>query len=375
MEGVGDPPDVAAVAERQDREERDPGVLRGVEGAEEVLAELAQGLLGRPRRRPPEADGLELHRRQLERRLVDRLLTVDALALEADHPLGDLEAAEPGLEGAEALLLQHLEDLGLLLGQGRREVVEVRRLRLHPPLLVLEGGDQELPPGVEIDRPRVALVEGAHAVDRADRPPAGEDGEGLPRPAQVDVALRPGGAGEDLVPLGGGEQVPLAQQLLDPRLVGGEIGAVAGISSVERHLGGAADQVRARHRVVVRIDDQPLAGALEELLGMVEEVLVEGVGHRHHGGDRLAPVRAHPPRALPGGHHAAGVADQDAGVEAADVDPHLERRGGDHAVEVAREQLPLDPPPLLGEEAGAVARDAPGGAPAPGAAARSRAAR
>ena len=44
----------------------------------------------------------------------------------------------------------------------------------------------------------------------------------------------------------------------------------------------------------------------------------------------------------------------------ADVDPHLERRGGDHAVEVPREKLPLDPPPLFGEEAGAVARDARG---------------
>ncbi len=51
-----------------------------------------------------------------------------------------------------------------------------------------------------------------------------------------------------------------------------------------------------------------------------------------------------------------GIAHQDAGVEAADVDPHLQRGGGDHAVELPLEERLLDAPPLLGEEAGAVAR-------------------
>ena len=70
---------------------------------------------------------------------------------------------------------------------------------------------------MEIDRAGVALVEGPHAVHRADRPAAGHDGEGLPRSPEIDVALRPAAEGEDLVPLGGGEQVPLAQQLLHGR--------------------------------------------------------------------------------------------------------------------------------------------------------------
>ena len=44
----------------------------------------------------------------------------------------------------------------------------------------------------------------------------------------------------------------------------------------------------ARDRVIDRIDDQPLAGALQELLGVVEEELVEGVRQGHESRDRLA---------------------------------------------------------------------------------------
>jgi hypothetical protein len=48
------------------------------------------------------------------------------------------------------------------------------------------------------------------------------------------------------------------------------------------------------------------------------------------------------------------VPDEQAHVEAADVDAHLERRGGDHAQQLAGEEPRLDLTPLLGQEARAV---------------------
>ncbi len=220
MERIGDAADVAAVAEGEDGEERDARVLGGVERAQEVLPLAAQSLFDGPRRGPPEPHGLVHHGRQVERRLIERLPAVDALALEAHHPLGDLDAAEPALERAVRALLQDLQDLRLLLRQRRREVVEVRGRGDHPPLLPLQGLHQELPAGVEVDGPRMAFVEHTHAVYRADRPAVGDDGEGHARSPQVHGALGPAAEGEDLVPLGRGQQVPLAQQGIDPRACG-----------------------------------------------------------------------------------------------------------------------------------------------------------
>ena len=52
-----------------------------------------------------------------------------------------------------------------------------------------------------------------------------------------------------------------------------------------------------------------------------------------------------------------GIPDQQAHVEAADVDAHLEGRGGDDAQQVAGEEARLDLAPLFGQEAGAVGAD------------------
>src|SRR5260370_21872763 len=91
VERIGDAAYVAAVAQRQQWKQRDGGVLAGVQRAEEVLAGTAQGLLEMAGRLPPQADGLELDRRQLEPRLIAGLLPVNPLALEPHHPLRDLE--------------------------------------------------------------------------------------------------------------------------------------------------------------------------------------------------------------------------------------------------------------------------------------------
>jgi hypothetical protein len=60
---------------------------------------------------------------------------------------------------------------------------------------------------------------------------------------------------------------------------------------------------------------------------------------------------------LPGRGHAARVAEEHGGVEAADVDPQLERVGGHDPQHRALAQPPLDLTPLQRQVAAAVAAD------------------
>src|SRR4029078_5136943 len=101
---------------------------------------------------------IELNRRERERLMVDHLLPLHPLALEAYHPLGHPEPAEARREKTIAALAQHLQDFGVLLGQRRWEVVEVGGARQGPVLLEPQLLDQVLSPAVQVDRPGVALV-------------------------------------------------------------------------------------------------------------------------------------------------------------------------------------------------------------------------
>jgi hypothetical protein len=206
-------------------------------------------------------------------------------------------------------------------------------------VLEVELDHPVLAAGVEVDRPRVALVEGAHAVDRADHAVALASTIGRwrrCRAARRRDAAAPGACEERRRRRASRSSWRRAGRLdLGAWRPGRGVAppAASGISAA------AQGRCLSGHRLVAGVDDQRLAGPRDQLLGVVEEVLVEGVGQRDQGGERLAPGPPHPPRALPGGHHAPRVADQDAGVEAADVDPHLQRRGRDHPLQPAGEEL------------------------------------
>ena len=135
-----------------------------------------------------------------------------------------------------------------------------------------------------------------------------------------------------------------------------EVGPVPGGRQAE--LGRRAHEMSPGHGLVAGVDDQSLAGPFEELDGMIEEVLVEGVRQGHDRGQGLATTPPGAPRALPGGHDAARVTDQNGGVEPADVDAHFECRGRDHTVELTREQPSLDVPAFFRQEARAIGSDA-----------------
>ncbi len=112
------------------------------------------------------------------------------------------------------------------------------------------------------------------------------------------------------------------------------------------------------------VEDRGLDRALQELVGVAAEELVQGVlpGDVH----RQAPPA--PPGAPP--HLAqrgdgAGEGDDHRGVELADVDPELQRVGGDHRAQLAPHQTALQLAPLLGGVAGAVGDHEVGESPPP----------
>jgi hypothetical protein len=89
------------------------------------------------------------------------------------------------------------------------------------------------------------------------------------------------------------------------------------------------------------------------------EELVERVLARHV--DREpAPAAAGAPPLLAQARHRPWERHADRGVEHADVDPELERVGGDDAEQLAVDELALELAPLLRRVAGAVGRDALG---------------
>ena len=127
----------------------------------------------------------------------------------------------------------------------------------------------------------------------------------------------------------------------------------------DRQLIGRRHQVRQVDVLVLVVEDGRLDGAVEELLRVAAEELVERVVAGHvQGQPRIAAARTTPHLAQAG--HRAGEGHADRGVEIAHVDAQLERVGGDHGKQLALGQAPLDLAPLLRRVAGAVGRDAVG---------------
>ena len=102
--------------------------------------------------------------------------------------------------------------------------------------------------------------------------------------------------------------------------------------------------------------DRHLDRALQELVGMAAEELVEGV----LAGDVERQPLGPPPRATPHltqARDGAGEGDADRGVQIADVDSQLERIGRDDCQQIAPGKPRLDVAALLRRVAPAVRRD------------------
>ncbi len=124
----------------------------------------------------------------------------------------------------------------------------------------------------------------------------------------------------------------------------------------ERQLEEARLQVAGQEQQVVGVD-QPLLGVgAQEVLGVADDELVERRARGHEDPDRAGSTSG-PAELLPGGGDGPRVADQDGGLQAADVDAELERVGAHHAGDLSAAQAGLDLAPPQRQVARAVAAD------------------
>ena len=108
--------------------------------------------------------------------------------------------------------------------------------------------------------------------------------------------------------------------------------------------------------LVPGVEDRRLDRAVEELVGMAAEELVERVLAGHVERQPAAAAAGAAPHLAQRGD-GARERHADRRVERADVDAELERVGGHHAEQLALEQLVLELAPLLRRVAGAVGGD------------------
>src|SRR5438270_3506804 len=104
--------------------------------------------------------------------------------------------------------------------------------------------------------------------------------------------------------------------------------------------------MRAEDQQVVRVDQSLLRVPSKEILGMVDEVLIERATRRHVDGGRSTTTPTGAPDLLPGAGDRPRIAAENRGIEVPDVDPQLERVGTDHASDGPIAQAVLDLAPL-----------------------------
>ena len=124
-----------------------------------------------------------------------------------------------------------------------------------------------------------------------------------------------------------------------------DVGASEALLVLERQLEQAGLEVARQEQQVVRVDEAFLRIGAEEVFRVSNDELVEWRARRHEDTHRAGS----PPgsaQLLPGGCDGARVADQDRRLQAADVDPQLERVGADHAGDLSAAQAGLDLPAM-----------------------------
>jgi hypothetical protein len=360
MQRIGDPADVTPVANRQKRKERDQGVLEGVDPAHEVAFARDDPIAHGVGQRDPQTDRLEGQGRQVEVEQTEPIAPEQPAFLVPGQLLGDLDRPEARVDPPIPLLLQDLQDLGLLLAAHFGVVVHVHGDDADATRFDQELAHQVLLPVVQVDGPRVRLVERPHRVDGADHAIGRfvDDRVGRADRSQRNVALRTAAQREPAITVRVARQRALALQIQHQGEQGPVRLPVARL--LEGQLGAGAQEMGPRDDRVVRVEDDLLETAPHELLRMGHEVLVERVRHADEHGQGRAVLPPDAPDPLPGGDYASGVPDEQAHVETADVHAQLEGARRDHSLQRAREQTALDLAALLGEVAGAVGAHARG---------------
>ena len=297
--------------------------------------------------------------RQVNREQVEHLVVGHALLLERDHLLAHGDHPEVELHRAQHPLRADLLDVGLGLLLRLRVPVAGELLDERGPPAQVELLHLVRLAEVHVDGAGVHGRVGALGLDGADHlaAPLVDDPEGVDRcRSQRDpsggeaVAARQVAAGA-LAQLSHADEplrVPLPARSED-----------VAVLAAQRKLVGGGRQVRQVDALRLVIEDRALHRPVEELVGVTAEELVEGIvaGDIHR---QAGLAAAGPAPHLPQACDRARERDADGGLELADVDPELERVGGDHRKQVALGQPLLDLAPLRRRVAGAVGGDSLG---------------
>ncbi len=117
--------------------------------------------------------------------------------------------------------------------------------------------------------------------------------------------------------------------------------------------------MRREHVGVVGVDDGRLDAPAEDRLGVVHDERVERVVGGDEDGERASAGPAGASRLLPERRQGSRPSGEQDGVEAAHVDPQLERVGRREPQQLLGSQRALELATLLGQEAAAVGGHAP----------------
>ena len=315
--------------------------------------------------------GVHLLRRQVDVpvtevlvRAVAQLLELRGLAPQQDVPQ---QQEQPG-----TLALQvAVQNPQLRLDDGLGKIVTVRLLHVAAAVGHVETVDDELHAAVQVDRSIVEQGLGGGQVHLPDRLPGpgallddhhvgrggGAQGNVLrrvgtvrPIPARGRVAHGPA-----LLQVAQQGAYLAAERRLRRGLRRRHVSLGRGQLGVgERELEHRALELIQQYVDVVGIDPAALGRALEEVLRMADDELVDRRRRRDQQRQRGGGAAPRAAGLLPTPRDGAGESGQDRGVQTPDVDAQLQRGGGDHAGQLAGPQAALDGAPLPRQVAAAI---------------------
>ena len=105
---------------------------------------------------------------------------------------------------------------------------------------------------------------------------------------------------------------------------------------------------------ILRVQNNLFDGSVQELVRVLDEVLVQGVGHGDEEDSGLLVSTADAAHALVEGDERSWIADENARVQPPHIDAHLHGRRTDHTHEFALEKGFLDLPSFGRQETGPV---------------------
>ena len=130
-----------------------------------------------------------------------------------------------------------------------------------------------------------------------------------------------------------------------------------GFMDIKGQLGGRTDQVPFKYLRVIRIHHGRLGGPLHEILGVVHEILVQGIFPGHHDQGGILAAAPYPAASLPRGYDGPGIPHQQAEVQITDINTQLQGTGGYHRQQIAPGQSGLYGPSFFRQKTGPVGAD------------------